>query len=150
MCSSDLAGVNVGIGTDSAASNNRLDMLSELRLAALLGKLGANDAAALPAQQALEMATINAARALGLEQKIGSLQKGKRADITAINLSATELAPVYHPLSHVAYATGREHVSHVWVDGVLRMQNGRFTGLDETDITARAGYWRNKMLQPAQ
>ena len=141
------AGVNVGLGTDSAASNNRLDMLSELRLAALLGKLGANNASALPARQALEMATINAARALGLDAKIGSLEIGKRADIAAINLGAPELAPCYHPLSHVAYAAGREHVSHVWVDGELRVREGRLTGLDTADICARAGYWRNKIAQ---
>ena len=142
------AGVNVGIGTDSAASNNRLDMLAELRLAALLGKLGANDAAAIPARQALEMATINAARALGLDKKIGSLEKGKRADITAINLGALELAPCYHPLSHIAYAAGREHVSHVWVDGVLRVNQGQLTSLDAADITARANFWRSKIAQP--
>ena len=141
------AGVNVGLGTDSAASNNRLDMLAELRLTALLGKLGANNAAAVPARQALEMATINAARALGLEAKIGSLEKGKQADITAINLSAPELAPYYQPLSHIVYAAGREHVSHVWVDGVLRVNEGRLTGLDVGDITARAGFWRNKITQ---
>ena len=143
------ADINVGLGTDSAASNNRLDMLSELRLAALLGKLGANDAAAIPARQALEMATINAARALGLDTKIGSLEKGKRADITAIHLGAPELAPCYQPLSHIAYAAGREHVSHVWVDGIQRVSEGQLTGLDVADIAARASFWRNKIIQPA-
>jgi 5-methylthioadenosine/S-adenosylhomocysteine deaminase len=142
------AGVNIGLGTDSAASNNRLDILSELRLAALLGKLGAGDAAAIPAPQALEMATINAARALGLDAKIGSLEQGKRADITAINLGALELAPCYQPLSHIAYAAGREHVSHVWVDGVLRVRDGVLTGLDCADIAARAAHWHNKILHP--
>jgi 5-methylthioadenosine/S-adenosylhomocysteine deaminase len=141
------AGVNVGLGTDSAASNNRLDMLTELRLAALLGKLGANNAAAIPAHQALEMATINAARALGLDSKIGSLEIGKHADIAAINLGAPELQPCYQPLSHIAYAAGREHVSHVWVDGVLRVSDGNLTGLDSADIAARASFWRNKILQ---
>ena len=141
------AGVNVGLGTDSAASNNRLDMLSEMRLAALIGKLGANNAAAIPARQALEMATINAARALGLDARIGSLEKGKRADITAINLGALELAPRYQPLSHIAYAAGREHVSHVWVDGALRVSEGQLVDLDVADITARAGFWRNKIMQ---
>ncbi|HTE14889.1 MAG TPA: TRZ/ATZ family hydrolase [Burkholderiales bacterium] len=141
------AGVNVGLGTDSAASNNRLDLLSELRLAALLGKLGANDAAAIPARQALEMATINAARALGMEAKIGSLEIGKRADITAINLGAPELAPCYQPLSHIAYSAGREHVSHVWIDGVLRVCEGQLTSLDSADIVARAASWRNKIMQ---
>jgi 5-methylthioadenosine/S-adenosylhomocysteine deaminase len=141
------AGVNIGLGTDSAASNNRLDMLSELRLAALLGKLGAADAAAIPARQALEMATLNAARALGLDSKVGSLEIGKRADITAINLGAPELAPCYQPLSHIAYAAGREHVSHVWVDGELRVRDGQLTGLDSADIAARTAHWRNKILQ---
>ena len=141
------AGVNIGLGTDSAASNNRLDLLSELRLAALLGKLGANDASALPARVALEMATINPARALGLDTKIGSLEIGKRADITAIHLGAPEMAPCYHPLSHIVYAAGREHVSHVWVDGELRVHEGQLTSLDGADITARAGFWRNKIMQ---
>ena len=141
------AGVNVGLGTDSAASNNRLDMLSELRLAALLGKLGANDAAAIPARQALEMATINAARALGLDAQIGSLEIGKRADITALNFGAAELSPCYDPLSHLAYAAGRENVSHVWVDGELLVENGALLTLDSADIMARAGYWRDKIQQ---
>jgi 5-methylthioadenosine/S-adenosylhomocysteine deaminase len=141
------AGVNVGLGTDSAASNNRLDMLYELRLAALLGKLGANDATAIPARQVLEMATINAARALGLDARIGSLEIGKRADITAINLGAPELQPCYQPLSHIVYAAGREHVSHVWVDGELRVSDGRLTRLDMADITASASFWRDKIIQ---
>ena len=140
------AGVNIGLGTDSAASNNRLDILSELRLAALLGKLRAEDAAAIPAHQALEMATINAARALGLDAKIGSLEVGKCADITAIHLGALELAPCYQPLSHIAYAVGREHVSHVWVNGELRVCEGQLTTLDSADIAARAGFWRNKIM----
>ncbi len=141
------AGINVGLGTDSAASNNRLDLLAELRLAALLGKLGACNAAAIPARQALEMATINAARALGLEHKIGSLETGKRADITAINLDALELAPCYSPLSHIAYAAGREQVSHVWVDGELLVKDGSLLGVDTAGIIARAGHWHDKIKQ---
>lgn len=141
------AGVNVGLGSDSAASNNRLDLLGELRLAALLGKLNSKDAAAVPAHAALEMATINAARALGLDAKIGSLETGKRADITAIDFSAPELAPCYHPLSHIAYAAGREHVSHVWVDGRLRVHNGALTSLDQAEIGTRADYWRKQILK---
>ena len=141
------AGVNIGLGTDSAASNNRLDMLTELRLASLLAKLGTHDAAELPAGRALEMATLNSARALGLEKKIGSLEIGKRADITAINVNAWELQPCYHPLSHIAYAAGREHVSHVWVDGQLRLHDGQLTSLDSADIASRAAYWREKILR---
>ncbi len=143
------AGVNVGLGTDSAASNNRLDMFAELRLAALLGKLGANDAAAIPARQALEMATLNAARALGLDAKIGSLEIGKRADITAIDFSAPELSPCYDPLSHIVYAAGRDHVSHVWVDGELLLEAGTLVNIDTAEIIARAGYWRDK-IKPAR
>lgn len=141
------AGVNVGLGTDSAASNNRLDILSELRLAALLGKLGADDAAAIPARQALEMATINSARALGLDAKVGSLETGKCADITAIDLGAMELVPCYQPLSHIAYAVGREHVSHVWVAGNLRVREGQLIDLDSADIAARAAFWHSKIAQ---
>jgi 5-methylthioadenosine/S-adenosylhomocysteine deaminase len=141
------AGVNVGLGTDSAASNNRLDMFSELRLAALLGKHGAGDAAAIPARQALEMATINAARALGLDAKIGSLEIGKRADITAIDFSTPALSPCYDPLSHLVYAAGRENVSHVWVDGELLVENGALLGIDSAEIMARANYWRDKIHQ---
>ena len=144
------AGVNVGLGTDSAASNNRLDMLSELRLAALLGKHGARDAAAFPAHQALEMATLNAARALGLDTKIGSLEIGKRADITAVNLGALELSPCYDPLSHLAYAAGRENVSHVWVDGALLVEDGALLHIDTSEIMARAGYWRDKIIASRQ
>jgi len=139
------AGVNIGLGTDSAASNNRLDIFSELRLAALAGKLGANDAAAFPAHQVLEMATINAACALGLDSKIGSIEIGKRADLTAVNLAATELLPCYAPLSHIAYAAGREHVSHVWVDGEARVANGALLDLDTADIAARALRWHDRI-----
>jgi 5-methylthioadenosine/S-adenosylhomocysteine deaminase len=141
------AGINIGLGTDSAASNNRLDILSELRLAALLGKHSANDAAAFSARQALEMATINAARALGLDARIGSLERGKRADIAAIDLGALELSPCYDPLSHIAYAAGREHVSHVWVDGEPRVADGKLLGIDTAEISARASYWRDKIRQ---
>ena len=144
------AGVNIGLGTDSAASNNRLDMLSELRLSALLGKHSAHDAAAFPAHQALEMATINAARALGLDTKIGSLEIGKRADITAVNLGALELSPCYDPLSHLAYAAGRENVSHVWVDGALLVEDGALLHIDTSEIMARAGYWRDKIIASRQ
>ncbi len=144
------AGVNVGLGTDSAASNNRLDLFSELRLAALLGKHGARDAAAFPAHQALEMATLNAARALGLDTKIGSLEIGKRADITAVNLGALELSPCYDPLSHLAYAAGRENVSHVWVDGALLVEDGTLLHIDTSEIMARAGYWRDKIIASRQ
>ena len=139
------AGVNVALGTDGAASNNRLDMFAEMRLAALLAKGAGGDPTLLPAQTALEMATIRAARALGLEDRLGSLTPGKRADMTAVNLEAPELQPCYDPLSHLVYAAGREHVTHVWVDGEQVVDSGQLTRLDPLELAAKAAYWKDKI-----
>ncbi|HSC95263.1 MAG TPA: TRZ/ATZ family hydrolase [Burkholderiales bacterium] len=139
------AGVNVGLGTDGAASNNRLDLFTEMRLAALLAKGMADDPTALPAHTALEMATVRAARALGLEDRIGTLAPGKCADMTAVDLGALELLPCYDPMSHLVYAAGREHVSHVWVNGELLLENGRLTRLDTAELAAKTAYWREKI-----
>jgi len=139
------AGVNVGLGTDGAASNNRLDIFTEMRLAALLAKGTSGDAMALPAHTVLEMATVRAARALGLEDRIGTLAPGKCADMTAVNLGALDLSPCYDPLSHLVYAAGREHVSHVWVNGELLVENGRLTRLDVRELGAKAAYWKDKI-----
>jgi 5-methylthioadenosine/S-adenosylhomocysteine deaminase len=139
------AGVNVGLGTDGAASNNRLDMFAEMRLAALLAKGASGDATTLPAWQALEMATLNAARALSLDDRLGSLTAGKSADIAAVDLSATELAPCYDPLSHLVYAAGREHVSDVWVNGRRLLDRGSFTHIDNEELLARANFWRDRI-----
>lgn len=139
------SGVNLGLGTDGAASNNRLDLFSEMRHAALLAKGSSGDPAVLPAQTVLQMATLNAARALGLEKRIGSLTVGKHADITAVNLAAPELSPCYDPLSHLVYAAGREHVSHVWVGGELLVRNGSLTRIDAAEITAKANHWKDKI-----
>jgi 5-methylthioadenosine/S-adenosylhomocysteine deaminase len=141
------AGINMGLGSDGAASNNRLDLLAEMRLAALLGKHAAADAAAFNAHQVLEMATLGGARALGLDARIGSIEEGKRADLTAIRLDALELAPCGDPVSHVVYAAGREHVSHVWVDGELRVKDGVLLDMDAAELKARATHWR-AMLKP--
>ena len=138
----DRAGVNTGLGTDSAASNNRLDIFAEMRLAALLAKGASSDPTALPAHTVLEMATLNAARALGLETRIGSLTKGKAADMAAVNLSGPELSPCYDPLSHLVYAAGREHVTHVWVNGELLLENGALVRLDAAELAARANHWK--------
>jgi len=139
------AGVNVGLGTDSAASNNRLDMFAEMRLAALLAKGASHNAATLPAETALRAATLNAACALNLDHLIGSLTPGKRADMVAVDLSALHHQPVYDPLSHLIYVAGREDVTHVWVDGKLRVGNRRLTSLDPDDLRARAAYWHTKL-----
>ena len=139
------AGVNVGLGTDGAASNNRLDIFAEMRLAALLAKGSGGDATALPAHTVLEMATVRAARALGLENRIGTLTPGKCADMAAVNLGALDLTPCYDPLSHLVYAAGREHVSHVWVNGELLVENGRLTRLDTRELAAKAAYWKERI-----
>ena len=138
-------GVNVGLGTDGAASNNRLDLFAEMRLAALLAKGVAGDPTVLPAQTVLEMATVRAARALGIDDRIGTLAPGKLADMTAVDLGALELAPCYDPLSHLVYAAGREHVTHVWVGGEPRVEDRQLTRLDARELTARAAYWKEKI-----
>ena len=139
------AGINLGLGTDGAASNNRLDLFAEMRLAALLAKGASNDAAALPAAAALKMATLDAARALNLDDRIGSIVPGKRADLVAVDLHALSSQPVFDPVSHLVYVAGREDVTHVWVDGKLKLNDRRLVGLDTGDLTARAAYWRTKL-----
>lgn len=116
-------GIGIGLGSDSAASNNRLDLLQEMRHTALLAKLGSKDAACLPAHQALRMATLEGARALGMDSKIGSLLPGKAADLFALRLSDWDLQPCYDPISHLVYVAGREQVTHVWVAGKLRIKD---------------------------
>jgi 5-methylthioadenosine/S-adenosylhomocysteine deaminase len=139
------AGVNVGIGTDGAASNNRLDMFEEMRFTALLAKGQSGGANMLPAWQALQMATLNGARALGLGALTGSLVAGKAADIIALDFSSLELSPCYDPVSHLVYAAGREHVSHVWVNGKILLNCGELTMLDERELLLRAEFWRGQM-----
>jgi len=133
-------GVGVGLGSDGAASNNRLDILQEMRQAALLAKLGSRDAACLPAHQALRMATLEGARALGLDAEIGSLQPGKAADLCAVRLSDWELQPCYDPISHLVYVAGREQISHVWVAGKLRIRDSRPVDLDPALLKTQARF----------
>ncbi|HHH48520.1 MAG TPA: TRZ/ATZ family hydrolase [Gammaproteobacteria bacterium] len=139
------AGVNVALGTDGAASNNDLDMLGEMRSAALLGKAVAGDASAVSAAQALHMATLGGARALGLDEAIGSLVPGKAADVTAIDLGALETQPVYHPTSQLVYAAGREQVSDVWVAGRHLLKARELTTLNQASIIERAHAWAEKI-----
>jgi 5-methylthioadenosine/S-adenosylhomocysteine deaminase len=145
-------GINVGLGTDSSASNNRLDMWTEMRTAALLAKGSQLDASALPAWQALEMATLNAAQALNMHANIGSLEVGKKADICAVNFESINTYPCYDPISHLIYACGREQVSHVWVDGVLQYQKlnhqpGVFAGIEPTEIKEIVNLWQANLNQ---
>lgn len=137
--------VNVALGTDGCASNNDLDMFSEMRTAALLAKAVAKDASTLPAHQALEMATINGARALGLDAGIGSLEPGKYADITAVNLNGLNSMPVYNPVSQLVYATQASQVSHVWCAGQALLQEGNFTSIDTQSIKTETAKWQKKI-----
>jgi len=143
-------GVNVGLGTDGVASNNRLDIFAEMRLSALLAKGISGDATAVPAQQALAMATINAAKALGLDDKIGSIEVGKLADLAAVKLSDIATAPYYDPISHLVYACGREHVSHTWVAGELRYSNGVYANIEPNELKEIINTWQPKLKQHKQ
>lgn len=143
------AGVNVALGTDGAASNNDLDMLGELRTAALLAKGVAGDATAVPAATALRMATLNGARALGLERDIGSLAPGKWADCTAVHLGALDCQPLYDPLSQLVYSAGRQHVTDVWVAGERLLEDRRLTRLDTDAILATARRWQQRIGNPS-
>jgi 5-methylthioadenosine/S-adenosylhomocysteine deaminase len=139
------AGVNVALGTDGAASNNDLDMLSELRVAALLGKGVAGSASAVPARAALRMATIDAARALGMDSEIGSLEPGKAADLVALDLRDPDTQPVYQPLSQLVYAASRSQVRHVWVAGRQLVRDGVALTLDREAILAQARDWGERI-----
>ncbi|MCG4453491.1 TRZ/ATZ family hydrolase [Pseudomonas sp. MMS21-TM103] len=139
------AGVNVAIGTDGAASNNDLDLLGETRTAALLAKAVAGSASALDAHRALRMATLNGARALGLDDQIGSLEPGKAADLVAFNLSGLAQQPIYDPVSQLIYTSNRDCVEDVWVGGKHLLDSGRLTRLDEQRIIANACAWGTKI-----
>ncbi len=135
------AGVNVALGTDSCASNNSLDMLSELRLAALLSKGNNHDATLLPARTALTMATLNGAKALGLDSKLGSLEVGKLADIIAIDLNHPRTQPIYDPCSTLAYSAASSQVSHVWVNGQALVVDHKLTQMDLPQVLEEARRW---------
>lgn len=143
------AGVNVALGTDGAASNNDLDMFGEMRTAALLGKLVAEDAAALPAPAVLEMATINGARALGIDRETGSLEAGKWADLSAVDLGRLNTSPLYDVCSHLVYAAQSSQVSHVWCAGRPLLADGELLTLEEDTVLESALHWRERALAEA-
>ncbi len=138
-------GVNVGLGTDGAASNNRLDGFQEMRQAALLAKAVARNAEAIPAHTALRLATLGGARALGLDARIGSIEPGKRADLAAVRLAGPELVPIFDPVSHLVYCAGRGDVTHVWVDGAQKMTDRVLNGMDIPGLDTRAKLWQNAL-----
>ena len=139
------AGVNVCLGTDGAASNNDLDVIGEMRTAALLAKGVAGDAGKVPAYQALRMATINGARALGLGSETGSIEIGKAADLAALDLQQPATSPVYSPISQIVYAAGRDQVTDVWAGGQQLLREGRLTTLDEEAIELQTTAWQERI-----
>lgn len=141
------AGVNVALGTDGAASNNDLDMIGEMRTAALLAKTVADNASAAPAHKILRMATINGAKALGLDNEIGSLEIGKSADIVAINMNTLETQPMYNVASQLVYSTTRDQVDNVWVAGQQLLKNRVLMTLDEKEILTKSQDWQQKILK---
>jgi 5-methylthioadenosine/S-adenosylhomocysteine deaminase len=139
------AGVNIGLGTDGAASNNRLDLFQEMRLAALLAKGSSGRAEAVGAHQALRMATLGGARALGLDAELGSISLGKAADLCAIDVNSSPMTPCYNAASLLVYSAGREHVSDVWVAGQARVENSRLLETSEIELIKLAALWQNQI-----
>lgn len=138
-------GINVALGTDGAASNNDLDMITEMRSAAFLGKMTANDPKAVSAEYVLKMATLNGAKALGVDKEIGSLSPGKAADFIAIDLDHIETQPLYNPISQIVYAASRNQVTDVWVGGKQLLRDRKLQTLDEKELLNKAKNWRNKI-----
>lgn len=139
------SGINVGLGTDGPASNNDLNLHSEMQTAALLAKAVAQDASALPAWQALEMATIGSAKALGLDKNIGSIEPGKWADMQAIELNALAQQPIYDPISQLVYTGSSQHTTHVWVAGRCLLKQGQLTTLNTGSLIETATAWHHKI-----
>lgn len=139
------AGVNLAIATDGCASNNDLDMFGEMRTAAILAKAVAQDAAAFDAASALRSGTLNAARAMGLEEKIGSIEPGKQADLAAVRLSDLETQPLFHVASQLIYATGRHQVTDVWIAGRRKLAARELVDMDVEGILARTRQWRERI-----
>lgn len=138
-------GLNFGLGTDGAASNNRLDLFHEMRHAALLAKGASRNAEALDAHATLRAATLGGAQALGLDGRIGSLLPGKAADLCAVRLDEWLMQPCFDPASHLVYVAGREQVTHTWVAGRLAMYNGTPLEINISELLDLAGLWHTRM-----
>lgn len=141
------SGVNVALGTDGGASNNDLDLFGEMQTAALLAKAVAGNASALPAHEALAMATLNGARALGMDADIGSLEAGKLADITAVDMDSVNTWPLHNPLSHVVYAAHATQVSHVWCGGEPLLEDRELKTLDVALLREQCQAWQQAVAR---
>ncbi len=144
-CALERAGVNLAIGTDGCASNNDLDMFSETRTAALLAKAVAQDAAALDAFSALRAATLGGAKAIGFDDRVGSIEPGKEADLVCVDLSALETQPLHHVVSQLIYATGRQQVSDVWIAGRARLRQRMLVDIGIEGVLSNARQWRERI-----
>ena len=140
-----MAGVNVALGTDGAASNNDLNLFNEMHSAALLAKLSSGDAALMSAARTLHLATAGGARALGIEHLTGSITPGKQADLIAVDLSGPATQPLYRPISQLVYACSGAEVTHSWVSGTALMQNRKLLTLDLEATLARAREWGRRI-----
>ncbi|MCX7166970.1 MAG: TRZ/ATZ family hydrolase [Rhodocyclales bacterium] len=145
MSAARARGLNFGLGTDGAASNNRLDLFWEMRHAALLAKAASQDAEVLDAHAILHAATLGGARALGLDGRIGSLLPGKAADLCAVRLDEWLIQPCFDPASHLVYVAGREQVSHTWVEGKRVMSNGVPVQIDVSELLDITGLWHTRL-----
>ena len=144
-CALERAGVNLAIGTDGCASNNDLDMVGETRTAALLAKAVAQDAAGFDAFTALRAATLGGAKAIGFDDRIGSLEPGKQADMACIDLGDLETQPLHHVVSQLVYAAGRHQVSDVWIAGAAKLRARELVDMDPAALVANARQWRARM-----
>ncbi len=140
-------GLNIAIGTDGAASNNDLDMLAETQTTALLSKYLSQDASAIHAHYALKMATLNGAKALGIADRVGSIEAGKEADLIAVDLNDWSTLPVYHPASQLVYAANRQQISDVWVQGQALMRNRHLCLIDPHELFEKTALWREKVIK---
>ncbi len=140
------AKVNVALGTDGAASNNRLDMFQEMRTAALLAKGVSGNAEAMPAHSALHSATLAGAQALGIDHRTGSIEVGKAADLCAVSMADPIVAPCFDPVAHLVYVCGREHVEQVWVGGRVRVRDGMLVNPSLGALEKRISLWHNRLL----
>jgi 5-methylthioadenosine/S-adenosylhomocysteine deaminase len=141
------AGVNLALGTDGCASNNDLDLFGEMRTAALLAKGVAMDAAAMDAASTLRMATLGGARALGFGDRVGSIEPGKRADLTCVDMEPLETQPLHNVISQLVYACGRHQVSDVWIEGRQRLERGQLLDIDVTALRSKAKSWRERIAR---